>query len=1089
MNNEQRPEVGKIFSGLKDFQRQTAEYVFRRLYLDPDRVNRFLIADEVGLGKTLVAKGVIARAVEHLWDEVKRIDIVYICSNQDIARQNVKKINITKDREPSTADRMTLLPLSLHQFQDRKLNFVSFTPGTSFELHSSGGRADERALLYHLLRQGGFLGKESGPKNLFQCGAGKENWRGRLENFDPREIDSSLAQGFFSELNKNENLKSRLSDLISRFSHYRQYLPEEDVKERNQVIGELRGLLAQCCVQALEPDLVILDEFQRFKDLLDPHRDDEASRLAQTLFRFQDAQDRPVKIILLSATPYKMFTLYDEKDQDDHYEDFLNTVGFLFDSPEHTQAFQRELEQYSRGLKVKGLKAGADAAFLDAKKSIEKKLRRVMVRTERLSVTGDRNGMLIESRSDLGQLTARELNSFAALDRVTKALEVGDALEYWKSMPYCLNLMADEYELKRELKKRIEPETVADDLGGALSQASEFMLSWKDINRYQKIDPTNAKLRTLIENTLDPGAWKLLWVPPSLPYYRVAQGPYADPNLSRFSKALVFSSWTAAPKIIATLCSYEAERQIYSLGSKRKYEERKAQKGLINFTLSPEGRRTGMSNFTLIFPCLTLAFRVDPLEICARLAQPGALPDQEQVLAVITEKIRELLEPLISKMASSAGPIDERWYWAALALMDKKYFSREVREWLDNPEEDLSWSEMVAGRGGEESDSQFSDHVGFFREFFEGTHKDFGPPPEDLFEVLAKAALASPAVTALRSLARCFVGTRLDEISMRPHLLASAAQVALGFRALFNRPDAMAMIRGLRELDEESYWREVLNYGVNGNLQSVMDEYVHILREALGLQNDSAEKAVKEIGANISEAAALRTVPLQFDEFDFAVENQVRIQPRRIRCSFALRFGDSQDETGQGVTRKEHVRQAFNSPFRPFILATTSIGQEGLDFHQYCHEIYHWNLPGNPVDLEQREGRIHRYKGHAIRRNIAQSHGLEGLAGKITFQTDPWDRLFDMAKAARKTQSDLVPYWICEVADGQKIIRHIPALPMSRDLERLGYLKNSMAVYRLALGQPRQEDLVKFLQAQINPELAQEDIDACRIELAPDLDK
>ena len=66
------------------------------------------------------------------------------------------------------------------------------------------------------------------------------------------------------------------------------------------------------------------------------------------------------------------------------------------------------------------------------------------------------------------------------------------------------------------------------------------------------------------------------------------------------------------------------------------------------------------------------------------------------------------------------------------------------------------------------------------------------------------------------------------------------------------------------------------------------------------------------------------------------------------------------------------MRTAFNSPFWPFVLATTSVGQEGLDFHQYCHAVVHWNLPANPVDLEQREGRVHRYKGHAIRKNIAR---------------------------------------------------------------------------------------------------------------------
>ena len=41
----------------------------------------------------------------------------------------------------------------------------------------------------------------------------------------------------------------------------------------------------------------------------------------------------------------------------------------------------------------------------------------------------------------------------------------------------------------------------------------------------------------------------------------------------------------------------------------------------------------------------------------------------------------------------------------------------------------------------------------------------------------------------------------------------------------------------------------------------------------------------------------------------------------------------------------------------------------------YAHAVAHWNLPTNPVDFEQREGRVHRYKGHAVRRNLAAAHG------------------------------------------------------------------------------------------------------------------
>jgi hypothetical protein len=80
--NTPRPDVDRLLSSLKPFQRRSVDYVFDRLYgSGADTTTRFLLADEVGLGKTLVAKGLVARAIDRLWNETGRIDIVYICSN------------------------------------------------------------------------------------------------------------------------------------------------------------------------------------------------------------------------------------------------------------------------------------------------------------------------------------------------------------------------------------------------------------------------------------------------------------------------------------------------------------------------------------------------------------------------------------------------------------------------------------------------------------------------------------------------------------------------------------------------------------------------------------------------------------------------------------------------------------------------------------------------------------------------------------------------------------------------------------------------------------------------------------------------
>ena len=73
----------------------------------------------------------------------------------------------------------------------------------------------------------------------------------------------------------------------------------------------------------------------------------------------------------------------------------------------------------------------------------------------------------------------------------------------------------------------------------------------------------------------------------------------------------------------------------------------------------------------------------------------------------------------------------------------------------------------------------------------------------------------------------------------------------------------------------------------------------------------------------------------------------------RVRTVFALRFGHVRTDDGEHISQ-DAVRAAFNSPFRPFVLTSTSIGQERLNFHPWCHRLVHWNLPGDPVDLEQR---------------------------------------------------------------------------------------------------------------------------------------
>jgi hypothetical protein len=66
---------------------------------------------------------------------------------------------------------------------------------------------------------------------------------------------------------------------------------------------------------------------------------------------------------------------------------------------------------------------------------------------------------------------------------------------------------------------------------------------------------------------------------------------------------------------------------------------------------------------------------------------------------------------------------------------------------------------------------------------------------------------------------------------------------------------------------------------------------------------------------------------------------------------------------------REHLIQAFNTPFFPNLLITTSVLQEGVDLHTHCRKVMHYGIAWTPGDNEQRVGRIDRLFG-SVHRNI-----------------------------------------------------------------------------------------------------------------------
>ena len=110
-----------------------------------------------------------------------------------------------------------------------------------------------------------------------------------------------------------------------------------------------------------------------------------------------------------------------------------------------------------------------------------------------------------------------------------------------------------------------------------------------------------------------------------------------------------------------------------------------------------------------------------------------------------------------------------------------------------------------------------------------------------------------------------------------------------------------------------------------------------------------------------------------------------------------------------------------------------------------------------PADLEQQQGRVHRYHDQAIRKNIAQSVGndvIEKTRTEINRDqfVSPWDEAYRLVDADFSDDGGLSPHWV--FPKGHACIqRYAPVLPLSRDAQRVEALRRSLAAYRMVFGQ------------------------------------
>lgn len=1039
----------KTMHGLKDFQRATVERID---YLFRHGQNRVLVADEVGMGKTLIARGAIVKTARmRLEQKDELMKVVYICSNTGIANQNIQKLKVSDSAriEGVSDTRLSMLHLKIaeqesdEQLREGYIQLIPLTPGTSFQMTSGGGTVSERALMFAILTRIPEIAEHREELENFFIYYAESAWTNWAKEWYENKVTvcEKKTQGAYpaSVINSIYAYDQERPILDKLAEHLSKRESGDSPYKDAVILNALRVMFARVSTSMLNPDLVIMDEFQRFKFLLnsDQESESETGILAQKFLGGGDT-----RILLLSATPYKLYSTLEEIDEaqvDEHYAEFLQVMDFLFAG--HSGKFHRVWSDYSVALHE--MRAGS-AAMIQVKNAAEDAMYSGVCRTERISVMDSGDYTDDSSVKQPLAVTEMDIASYLAAGNLLKAIDAGYSfpLDYVKSCPYLMSFMRS-YKVKQNIEKYFKnhPEEI---------DAARSDLLWVNPNRvndYQKLPATNARLEKLKDVAFEGGSELYLWIPPSRPYYSL-QGAYR--NSESFSKILVFSAWEMVPRMIGSMISYEAERR--TVGRLGKQAEKVDKKNLrynakyrypyhrLQFSLSG-GEPQRMSLFCLLYPSATLAALYNP--VTAMNAHMGLLDIERQIRA----ELRTRLEALKRYQKTTTGPEDAKWYYLAPMLMDG---SEYVTGWFAALEAAMNDTDgdVEDAISSDRGNKAFLTHLDRLKQYISlGENLELGKMPEDLIVTLTDMVLGSPAVCIYRS---------------NGSNVACATSLAKVFVNYFNTTESTAIVElaadqyHTKKADDNTHWQDVLLYCKDGCFQAMFDEYLHLIRESVSFSDETTRDGkVQNIMLN---DLRIHTASYEVDTFS-SFRSRVNGERKRnlMRAHYAVGFVTDGDDAKK-ADRKNSIRGAFNSPLRPFVLASTSIGQEGLDFHNYCRKIMHWNLPSNPIDLEQREGRINRFKCLAIRQNVARKYG------SIDFKLDIWTEMFAAAQAEKKPgQSDLVPFWC--FGDGQevKIERIVPMYPMSKDGISYERLIKILSLYRLTLGQTRQEELLEYL--------------------------
>ena len=994
---------------------------------------RFLLADEVGLGKTIVAKGVIrcmmCKLLKKELDELPEEEpqektetreeviksmragnryyyfhVLYMCANTNIAKQNEVKLGLREIEEKAVKQ-------SRAEWTNRSscLSRKIFDIGVGYKRDDSGQiqkkvEVKQVPSLDVSFRQvlddyGEIYGKDDGIYEYLNKIV-NENFAARLiilpitpkisgkikgkGNKDERQYIQNLINAF----EKYDEIDYKTTDIKDQFEKLMEYYRSS--VERNKSIKEcesnaftndadnnawetVRENISDITLKWLKPELIIYDEFQNFREIMTEY----------TVSQKLDSQEPYA--LMLSATPFRMYLSDNQAEQDEKNADLTKVCEFLTQKQdEKPSELSDSLKEYKSALEDFSKSSGiSERTVLEKKKAFESKMSQVFSRMERINVL--RN--LDLPVQDAGQRTEYPCGKVPQLYEYAKELHdyaIGGTdnqkVEYAKRMPYMFSFMTakgsskgiQEIQEGYRLKRAFDDKVKTGEIK-AIADAKSYVLK-------EDFDDLTKAL----------GNWHGVYLETLLQVL-----DFTDKNVKNWADELG--------------CTEDEIRENHPGAARLLW---------IPSVVNQESLQGAFSEHRGYGKTIMFADRVAVPRMMAGLISREV---ERRLLWLIWQKQKNKQEVV------SAGIEQGEFIKNLKAVQEKVQKLADKR----NAEETLERKQKYT--------IFFTSSIGMY-----AVWATLG-----LREFVARAALGHP-----------------DSVS-------KDVETVLGDEAQANRCYCWY----------EECKEQVERYCTYGLYETVLAEWMYM--------NDTEDpNKVSEILFPSHRSTKIEISLYTKDSGAGITQGKRKIDTYYARC-----IGLSKDD--DKVSTIDHLQKAFNSPFAPFVFATTSVGQEGLDFHYYADRIVHLAIPANPTAFEQREGRINRRNCLAIRRKVIEWYGNECNGNSVVdgrsverkevvkyvkqtldgaFQNAE-NQILESMQEKPILKCGMIPHWLlvrkkpegkCYELAG--IRRIVPYFYTSKMMTQYHNMLKTLQLYRSVIGQADPEELLERLMVQHSKE-------------------